>query len=363
MKVEKLKGNKGEWNELYVLLKIIADQCLYAGDSELNKMENLIFPIIKILRDETSGKFQFSYDGDLVIIQKDKEIFRLPIKRFEEQSKILLTKLQEKTTTTFYIEELENFIHSFGSNSIKAKSSIKSDIKIIIHDPITGFNPELGFSIKSQLGSPSTLLNAGKTTNFIYEVKNFHPDDKTLNYINSINSKTKIKDRLKNIYLQGGKLEYICTENKVFNNNLTLIDSCLPLIVAELLKISYSSSLSNISQLITKLEKKNPANFDVTSYHPFYAYKIKKFLMDVALGMMPGSVWTGELDATGGYLIVKGNGDVLCYHIYNKNKFEDYLFYNTRLETASSTRHDFGKLYYGEDKRLFFKLNLQIRFL
>ena len=47
--MEKLKGNKGEWSELYVLLKIIADQCLYAGDSELNKMENLIFPIIKIL--------------------------------------------------------------------------------------------------------------------------------------------------------------------------------------------------------------------------------------------------------------------------------------------------------------------------
>ena len=31
--------------------------------------------------------------------------------------------------------------------------------------------PELGFSIKSKLGKPSTLLNAGKTTNFIFEIK------------------------------------------------------------------------------------------------------------------------------------------------------------------------------------------------
>lgn len=96
-------------------------------------------------------------------------------------------------------------------------------------------------------------------------------------------------------------------------------------------------------------------------YHPFYQYKIKRFLTDVALGMMPSKVWTGELDATGGYLVVKENGEVLCYHIYNRNEFEDYLFTNTKLETASSTRHEFGKVYI-ENGQLYFKLNLQIRF-
>lgn len=40
--------------------------------------------------------------------------------------------------------------------------------------------------------------------------------------------------------------------------------------------------------------------------------------------MMPASVWSGIYDATGGYLIVKENGDVLCYHIYNRNAFENY---------------------------------------
>jgi len=65
--------------------------------------------------------------------------------------------------------------------------------------------------------------------------------------------------------------------------------------------------------------------------------------------------------ATGGYLIVKENGDILCYHIYNSNQFEDYLFANTKLETASSTRHDFGKIY-EDNGQIYFKLNLQIRF-
>ena len=96
--------------------------------------------------------------------------------------------------------------------------------------------------------------------------------------------------------------------------------------------------------------------------HPFYTYKIKRFLTDIALGMMPSKVWTGELDATGGYLVVKENGDVLCYHIYNRNEFEDYLFESTKLETASSSRHEFGKIYEKEGK-LYFNLNLQIRFL
>ena len=41
-------GNKGEWSEIYTLLKIIADKQLYSGDRNLNKIENLIFPIIKV---------------------------------------------------------------------------------------------------------------------------------------------------------------------------------------------------------------------------------------------------------------------------------------------------------------------------
>ena len=78
--------------------------------------------------------------------------------------------------------------------------------------------------------------------------------------------------------------------------------------------------------------------------------------------MMPSKVWTGELDATGGYLVVKDDGEVLCYHIYNRNEFENYLIKNTKLETASSTRHEFGTVYENENN-YFLKLNLQIRFI
>jgi hypothetical protein len=141
-----------------------------------------------------------------------------------------------------------------------------------------------------------------------------------------------------------------------------LIDSALPNILGQLLLIFNTTNKSKISDLISEVNRINPMKFNLEHNHPFYTYKIKRFLTDIALGMMPSKVWTGELDATGGYLIVKEDGEVLCYHIYNRNEFEDYLFYNTKFETASSTRHGFGTLYKEVDE-LYFKLNLQIRFL
>jgi hypothetical protein len=356
-----IAGNKGEWSEVYTLLKVISDKQLFAGDSNLNKIETLIFPIIKVLRDETNGTYEFSYDNDLVIVKNGKDEIRISVLEFQKQAHFLLTKLKEKTNATFSIPEIESFINSFDSHSLKAKSTVKSDIRIVIHDHRTGTNPELGFSIKSQIGGASTLLNAGKTTNFIFKINNLKLTQNQILEINEIETRSKIKDRIEKIAQLGGSLEFQKTESSVFGNNLVLIDSALPKIIAESLHLFFTSSFSSIVELTNHVSIKNPLEFNLETNHPFYSYKIKRFLTDIALGMMPSKVWTGELDATGGYLVVKENGEVLCYHIYNRNEFEDYLFTNTKLETASSTRHEFGKIY-EENGEMFFKLNLQIRF-
>ncbi len=357
-----MTGNKGEWSEVYALLKIISDKHLFAGDSDLKRLEVLVFPIIKVLRDESNGTFEFEYDNDLVIIKNNLEEFRIPISTFQQQAKYLLLKIKEKTNSTFSIPETESFINSFGSHSIKAKSTVKSDIRIVIHDQRTGTTPELGFSIKSQLGGASTLLNAGKTTNFIYQINNLVLGNDQINLINQIDTRSKIKDRLTKLIAENGTLEFTKMESSIFENNLVLIDSSLPAILSQILLLFFTSSYSTIAELVAEISALNPQNYNMTLDHPFYIYKTKRFLTDIALGMMPSKVWTGELDATGGYLIVKSDGDVLCYHIYNRNEFEDYLFNNTKLETASSSRHDFGKIIV-QNGNLFLKLNLQIRFL
>lgn len=357
-----IRGNKGEWSEIYTLLKIMSDKKLFAGDSDLKKIDSLIFPIIKILREESNRASEYSYESDLVIIKGGDEEFRVPIVEFKEKAVLLLSELKKTTSASFSIPEIEKFINSFGCNSLKAKSSVKSDIRIVIHDQRTGTTPELGFSIKSQLGGASTLLNAGRTTNFIYEIENTVLTETQIREINSIDTRSKIKDRIRKITEHSGVFSFRQTESSIFGNNLTLIDSALPQILSEIVYLFYTSTYSKSIDLVDEISKINPLRFNLNSDHPFYSYKIKRFLTDIALGMMPSIVWTGEIDATGGYLIVKDDGEILCYHIYNRNEFEDYLLNNTKLETASSTKHDFGTVY-NEGSKQFFKLNLQIRFL
>ena len=267
-----LSGNKGEWSEIYTLLKVIADKQLFAGDSDLKKIETLIFPIVKILRNETDGSFEFTYDKDLVIVKNDSKEFRISVAEFQKQAHFLLTKLKEKTNATFSIPEVEMFINSFNSKTIKAKSTVKSDIRIVIHDQRTGTNPELGFSIKSQLGGASTLLNAGKTTNFIYKVNKLNLTTKQIAIINTIDTRSKIKDRIEEIQRLKGKFQFENPESSIFENNLVLIDSALPKILSEIVFLFFTSSYSKTSDLVSEISKTNPLSYNLENNHPFYSY-------------------------------------------------------------------------------------------
>jgi hypothetical protein len=355
-----ITGNKGEWSEIYTLFKLLGDKILFAGDTNLEKVENIFYPIIKIIRNETGGNYEYEITGDLVIVSGGKEKLRIPIKTFSEQAVKLLSKIKG-STGVFSIPETEAFMKSVDCGTLKAKSTSKSDITIVIYDQRINQTAELGFSIKSQVGGVSTLLNAGKTTNFVYQINGFKGTATDIEEINAIDTRSKIKDRTGEIRRLGGKLKFFSLEQDIFKNNLVLIDSLLPNILAEVVKQFFTSNLSTISALTEEISSKNPLGYDTQFSHSFYEYKIKRFLTDVALGMMPSKVWGGLYDATGGYLIVKEDGEILCYHIYNRNQFEDYLFHNTKLETASSARHNFGKIF-SEGGSLYFKLNLQIRF-
>ena len=357
-----LKGNKGEWSEIYTLFKILAEKKIFAGDGELSRIDNLFFPIIRIIRDESHSTTDFTYEGDIVLVQNNLKEYRIPIKDFAEYANLLLNEIKGTNDRgAFEIPMVEEFVESYGTNSLKAKSTAKSDIIIQIHDLRTGFTPKLGFSIKSQIGTPSTLLNAGRTTNFIYSIDR-NLSEEEVETINSVNTRSKVKDRLEILSIKGSKLVFRGVENSTFENNLILIDSALPVILSELIQTFYTTKHSRLIDLVNEVSNENPLNYNLESNHPFYEYKIKRFLSDIALGMMPSKTWKGKLEATGGYLVVKEDGDILCYHIYNRNEFEDYLFRNTKFETASTKRHSFGEIY-RHSNEYFVKLNLQIRFI
>ena len=110
-------------------------------------------------------------------------------------------------------------------------------------------------------------------------------------------------------------------------------------------------------------------------FKKFYEYKIKRFLQDCAQGMTPEKPWLGIYDATGGQIIVKEDGDIVCYHIYELNRFREFLFNSTKFEGASTSedaenpghpRSDAKKKFfygwvYEEDGKYYIKINLQVR--
>ena len=365
-----ITGNKGEWSEIYVLLKLLGDGEVHAGDENLNEFKNLVYPIIMILREEAEGELKYLPEESNIIIQKDDgtELLRLPAKDFEHQAMSLLYSLKSVAGKdsdkkgAFTIPYTEDFMTKIHCHTLKAKSADKTDIRIVLHDRRTKLNTEMGFSIKSQLGGDSTLLNAGKTTNFNYKIEGCTLSDADIAAINALNPKQgKVIKRVEEIKRKGGSFVFDKVDNPVFRNNLAMLDSGLGEIIGYLLLEQLEQDTNMIKDLVRMLSKKNPLRFDMTQNNPYYEFKVKNLLTSSALGMMPGKAWNGKYDANGGYLVVKEDGDILCYHFYDRNLFEDFLYNNAYLERASTTRHEYAQIIKEDDGSLSFKLNLQIR--
>jgi len=353
-----ITGNKGEWSETYAFLRLLADGKLFAADEQLNRIGNMFFPIIKIIREETRGTpYEYHPDpeaGEVRIFLNDEQLLCLSAEEFNDEAILLYSQIKYGTSA-FEVPRTEAFIKRIFMTKLKAPTTDKSDINIQIHDVNTGFENVVGFSIKSELGSPPTLLNAGRTTNFIYEIKGLHPSD--INQINAIETKNKLIDRMTAISEKGGLLSFAEMENTTFCNNLTMIDSQMPIIIAEMLIGYYDKNITDCMGLTDYVSQINPLSCNAE----FYKHKIKDLLCAIALGMKPATAWDGTDEATGGYIVVKTDGDVLAYHIYNRDAFRGYLLKNTQLEKGSSSRHGFCSLYQ-EGGKIKIKLNLQIRF-
>ncbi len=359
-----LSGNKGEWSEIYVFLRLLAVGKLFAADENLNKMDSVFYDVLKILRDEDRGKLEFNYNKAENTVSVVKEnlsvpVLTMPADKFRQEADYLYDRIVNNGGNgAFYIEETEKFLNSIQISKIKAASNQKEDIVIKLHDLNTGFDSVQGFSIKSKLGSPSTLINAGVTTNFIYKVHG--PMTETI--CRDFNQCKTFRNKFDCLKSNNCDVTYCGMESSMFRNNLSLMDSNLPEITGLLVLMHYRDGYNNVREAISRLKEINPLGFDYSNGQPFYEYKFKRLLTESALGMTPAKTWDGTANATGGYIIVREDGEVLCYHIYNRNEFENYLLNNTKFETASTSRHKFGTIY--QDKGdWYLKLNLQVRFI
>ncbi|MEG1836080.1 MAG: HpaII family restriction endonuclease [Oscillospiraceae bacterium] len=352
-----ITGNKGEWSEMYALLRLLADGKIYAADEDVKKIEEMYFPVLKIIREEIlTKKYEYAIHDKVQIHLNDALVKEVPIEEFNQEADYLYNQILVGGNRAFSVVRTENFMHKIFCNRLAAPSTDKTDITMQIHDIQTGYSPVCGFSIKSEIGNAPTLINATGSTNFIFEVTGLL--DEQIESINAIETRTKIKDRMARVFCEANDVNFVKVSSGIFDRNLMMIDTRFSELMAHALVYHYRDCINGCDEVLDKMEQDNPMNFPADG---FYKFKFKKFLCSAALGMTPNTVWDGIDEANGGYIIVTASGHVLAYHIYNRNSFEEYLLKQTRFERGSTTRHGFASLY-KEDGKTYMKLNLQVRF-
>ncbi len=357
--------NKGEWSELYAFIKLLKEGRIYAANEYAERMDSY-YPILKIIRSDIK-KNQMDYmTGNPIKIYKNGALVgSVSVKELNDTGELLFKKIFEGSqgSNTFSVPEIDDFLNKIQVSSIKASSTEKVDILMQIHDIKTGYVQDAGFSIKSDVGSAPTLLNAGKNTRFRYEITGI--TDKDMHEINAIvkspEHKEYMKDRIKELFKRSETVKYSSMDSAIYEGNLMLLDSMLPEIYGDFILYHYKlmgDKGLDCEGLCELMELVNPLGYKRKG---IYRYKVRKLFCASALGMTPGKEWDGEEAATGGYIIIKKDGDVVCYHIYNRNFFEEYLLKNTAIDRPSATRHEYGFVFKDKGK-YYIDLNIQIRF-
>lgn len=354
-------ANKGEWSELLAFAVIARDASVPMSDAKLQPICGKDLLVEKILR--TEGEYSVADIETVYLIAADGTSKSIKKAGFADLVAKFAGELVGSQGASFSSAIGNELLSIFNLGSVKAASGKKEDIELALRDPKTNLETEAGFSIKSYLGNPSTLLNASKqNTNFRFRVDGFTGD---LSKINEIEGSSKVRDRIDAIFNASGSFVFANAKGEVFARNLLKIDSLMPAILgcltlANFMVIKRGKKIMDViaSQQLADLLTYLPVSLD----EELIAYKVKALLLDVALGMVPKKPWDGRQKADGGYIVVKDTGALVCFHVYNFGAFSDYLLGSTMFDTPSTSRHEFGLLY-EEDGQLYFDVNCQIRFV
>jgi len=170
------RANLGEWSELYTLGYLLVHGGAFAADETQNAISDNFHKVLRIIlaNGKTEAEIEYLIRNNTIDLSSEGIVIG-QINRDEIHSAIerMLHELLDGTRKgTFELPAGRNLLKLLGRERISASSRQReSDLEIVLEDPTTHVpTPRVGFSIKSQLGGRSTLLNASPATNFIYKV-------------------------------------------------------------------------------------------------------------------------------------------------------------------------------------------------
>ena len=388
-----LSGNKGEWSEIYIFLKLMSDGKVYAADKNMNRLTNVFLNIIKIIREEYKNQKYEYYTGPIVkIFLNNAEVApSLDLSDFQSAKDALWDVLKNAPRGNgITCDTVEAFLSSIYVTKLKAPAAQQNeffggtqDITMQVQDYRNGIASVIGFSCKSDFTAKSTLFNASKeNTNFIYEITG-NIDDVLMDQFNSTytirNKKNKetgamephevvaIRERIQLLKNAGCDIEYANMSVNSAKRNLILSGGNeMPLIVANMLKAYYfegegQASNSSIDYALNYVVQNNSAGYEFDDTESMYRRKVGTLLYDMFTGMRLAKTWDGRSSVNGGYIVAKDDGDVVAYHSCMADEFKDFLIHQLGFESPSASRHQYMSIYKENDK-YYLKLNLQVRF-
>lgn len=353
------EATKREWSELYSFFRLLADGKVVLGTAQAQKGEES-WPIAMIQREEHDGARRYYMENEMIRIDGEHISKNVLREDFGIVSDLILQAIKSSPGNDVTSPDgVEEFLNEVAIFDLEARTEDRTDFSIAFRTPDA---PLCGFNVRSRLSIMHPLLDGGRTANLKMEQTGIKFAAPTVNKINALpESPNEVAERMMLIERLGGVLKYADVADRVFRSNLSMIDLHFPRLLAEMLRVMHLDGITRISELTEVMKQINPLKIksELIDKHGFYEFKMKQFLLALALGMRPAKIYNGTDSAVEGILLVDGNGEVLCYHKSEKKTIEDFLYLNTRFEKGSLEKDKYGFLE-RENGVYYFKLNVKI---
>lgn len=356
------EATKREWGELYAFFRLLADGYVYAGTADAKKNESFRWPVAMIQREEHDGTRRYIIESQEIHIcgeTIDKHVSR---DDFDAVAHLILEAVKNsRDNEVISPDGVEEFLDDVAIFDLEAKTDDRTDFYVAFYHADA---PLVGFCVRSKLSPMFPLLDGGRSANFKFEQTGVKFATPTVNKINAFGEEDDVAGRMLMIERLGGNLKFNDAADKIFRSNLGMIDLHFPRVLGEMARAMHLEGITKVSELTEYIKQLNPLKIkdELITKHRYYEYKMKQFLMALALGMRPAKLFNGTDSAIAGFLMVDGQGEVLCYQKADRDMFADFLYQNTRFEKGPTAKDKYGYLE-RENGVYYFKLNVKIGLL